>query len=426
MFFSDKTPTLFSIRLLYAMLLTLAQGAMLSGCPSHSALMVGQVEQQTSDQQQVEKILSALQVTEERMAKAQSNNVELYSPQQMYQARSALAEARRYSKRFQSDPESVNSSISLFFGDSMGGKALSLIAQANDALTRAEDNKQQADAIFADANENFVWLKKFQAPVHFRYEYQDLERTQQRLVEYVANGQSDKATQGLPRLLLEQRALETAAAQRFYLYELGERVDWQEHAAVGRYASLSYSNALSSLNKAKAVVAQNTRDEAAILAAKQEAEFAFEIANAVAVDMQKLVNMDRKEMERWLLLLTTKLNAMATVIGANDVRNHELMTQVDLLTAAAQQGSTAPVAVTQPETRPDATVVADKPAQKSEEQVMSERMAELEQSLQDKVKALSEQLQAMKAANKSAQAESQVMPVEATTEKLTETRTETQ
>ncbi|RLU02189.1 MAG: hypothetical protein D9N11_10455, partial [Ketobacter sp.] len=182
-----KTPTFissFSLKLpLLAALCIAFQGATLTGCSTHSALMVEQVEEQTSHQQKIQKVIDALKITESRVAVAKSNNVDIYSPNQMAAAKEALAEARRYTERFQADPENVNRSISLFFGDTMGDKALSLIARANEALDQAEDNKQQADAIFADANENFIWLKKFQAPVNFRYEYEDLEYTQRYLIE---------------------------------------------------------------------------------------------------------------------------------------------------------------------------------------------------------------------------------------------------
>jgi|TARA_B100000674_G_scaffold51607_2_gene35587 hypothetical protein len=406
----------------WLLLLAMVQGLLLTGCSSHSARMVDQVEQQSSDQQRIDQVLSALQVTEARLAKAQADHVETYAPDQMAQARSALAEARRYAERFQADPDNVNKSISLFFGDSMGGQALSLLAQANEALSRAEANKRQADSIFAEANENFTWLKKFQAPVHFRYEYQELERAQKSLVEYVADGRSDKAVQGLPRLLQRQQALEIAAAQRFYLYELSRQVEWHEHALVGRYAALSYSNALGALNKANRVVAQNSRDEAAILAAKREAEFSLAIASAVAADMQKLVNMDRQSMERWLILLTTKLHTMAGAIGADDVRDQELMTQVDLLTAAAQHNKDG-----QPAGRPTAqkaeselVAEAEKGAVKEVDkntdkgtanqaatEEINQRVAELEQSLEAKVKALTEQLQAIQAANQRAEAQAE-------------------
>ena len=385
-----------------AMVLVVGQGVLLSGCSSHSAMMVKQVEQQSSDQQRIQQVMEALQITEARLAQAQAENAELYAPHDMDEAKAALGEARRYSDRIQADPKNVNESISLFFGETMGEKTLALISTANDALGRAEANKKQAETIFADANENFLWLKKFEAPVHFRYEYQDLERTQRRLVEYLADGRADKARDGLPRLLKEQRALETAAAQRYYLFEISQKVEWQAHSNLNRYASISYSGAVGVLNKAKNVIAQDTRNEEAILVAKAEAEFYFEVAGAVAADMQKLSKMDRNEMERWLMLLTTKLNEAAKVMGADDVRNRELMQQMDLLTAAAkQQAEQAEPQVTVEE----ASAEVAKPVQaQAPQKAISDRITELENTLSQQVQALMEQLNAMKAANKTAQA----------------------
>lgn len=406
-----KTPALiptFSLKLpLLATLYIVLQGVVLTGCSTHSALMVEQVEEQTGNQQKIQKVVDALKITESRVAVAQSNNVDIYAPSQMADAIDALGEARRYTERFLADPENVNQSISLFFGDTMGDKALSLIAQANEALDLAEDNKKQADAIFSEANENFIWLKRFQAPVNFRYEYEDLEYTQRYLIEYVADGNLEAARQGLPRLLQEQQALEVASAQRFYLHNLSQKIHHQEGGVVDRYASLSYSAAVGALNRAYNVVAINTRDEAAIEQAKTDAEFSFAVANAVAADMQSLTKMDRQEMERWLILLEAKLFEIGNRIGAKDVRDHKLMQQLQLLGDAsaihnekvAQQ--TEQVAATEP---PEQATVADETDTTTEEAAISQRMNQLEQSLSEQIKALSEQLQTMKSANKNAQA----------------------
>ena len=407
-----KSPAKFSLflfkRSIFIALLTLTQGLVLSGCSTHSALMVAQVEQQTSNQQMIQQVMDALKITESRMAVAQTNNVDIYAPNQMEQAKEALLEARRYSDRFQADPENVNRSISLFFGDTMGEKALELIARANAALDLAEENKQQADTIFAAANENFIWLKKFQAPINYRYEYEDLERAQRYLIEYVADGDLEAARNGLPRLLQEQNALEIAAAQRFYLHSLTQKVERQESGVVERYASLSYSAAVGALHKANNVIAGNTRDEAAILQAKADAEFAFAVAHAVAADMQSLGNMDRQEMERWLILLEAKLFEIGRSIGAKDVRDHKLMQQLQLLGDASAlereqaDQQEALVAETKPEqTSSEKANSESTPA--SEEQAIGQRMDKLEETLSEQIKALSEQLQNMKSTNQNAQ-----------------------
>ena len=409
-----KSPTsipTFSLRLpILAALCIAFQGAALTGCSTHSALMVKQVEEQTGNQQKIQQVVDALKLTESRVAVAQSNNVDIYAPSQMAEAKDALSEARRYTERFLADPENVNQSISLFFGDTMGDKALSLIAQANEALDQAEDNKKQADAIFAEANENFIWLKKFQAPINFRYEYEDLEYTQRYLIEYVADGKLEAARQGLPRLMQEQQALEIAAAQRFYLHGLSQKINHQEGGVVERYASLSYSAAVGALNRAHNVIANNTRDEAAIEQAKTDAEFSFAVANAVAADMQSLTKMDRQEMERWLILLEAKLFEIGNRIGAEDVRDHKLMQQLQLLgDASADLKDKAiqqeeQVAATAPSEQPSEQATDTDTADTTEETAISQRMNQLEQSLSEQIKALSEQLQTMKSANKNAQA----------------------
>lgn len=392
-----------------AALVVLGQGGMLSGCSTHSAAMQQQVEQQTSDQNVIQAITEALETTENRFAKAQANDVDVYSPGQLAHAKSALSEARRYLERFQVDPGLANRSNSLFFGDTLGNAALTLIARADEALTLAEENKQQADAIFAAPLENFEWLKKFNAPTYYRDEYQDLQRAHQQLVENVSSGDMDAAQRRLPHFLAEQRALEIVAAQRFYLFDLDRRIAHAGGSRLERHAPISYGNAAAALNKAKSVIARDSRDEQKIKAAKADTEFSLEVANAVAADMQRLASMDRHEMERWLILLTTRLSEMGQAVGAEDVRNKELLQQLELLAQAVagkEQSAQSPeqAATTEPAAKTDDTADAGETAATSDGQAIDNRVTQLEQSLAEQIKAISEQINAMREVSVSAKA----------------------
>ncbi|HVL01321.1 MAG TPA: hypothetical protein VM553_16000 [Dongiaceae bacterium] len=404
---------------LFAVLALLCQSLMLSGCSTHSALMEQQVQQQTSNQDLIQKVTQALEATEARLAKAQASDVGTYSPSQLAKAESALQEARRYTEHLQDDPDLVNQSMSLLYGESMGDKTLALISKANESLTLAEENKQQADAIFAAVNDNFVWLNKFQAPTYFPYEYKDLQRAQKQMEKDVAGGDLNQAQKQLPRLLSEQRALEIVSAQRFYLHDLSLRAEREGRGDLERYAPISYSSALAALNKTKSVIAQNPRDESAILAAKKHAEFSVDVAHAVATDMERLTSMERQNMERWLILVAAKLNEMGKAVGAEDVRNKELVQQLELLaTVAAQKGvpaqTPAPVATTEPAApKAEEVAAAKEPATPppTESQAMDHRMTQLEQSIGEQLKALSDQINAMKQVDVTTQAITYPVPM---------------
>ena len=390
------------------LLVLIGQTLMLTGCSTTGALMAKQVRQQTGNQEIIHNVMDALQATETRYAKAQAEDVDTYAPAQMDRAARALTEARQYAERFQDNPALVDQSVSLFLGDTMGQHVLSLITKANNALGEAEDNKKQADAIFVKVNENFTWLDKFEARTYFRDAYQDLRDARQQLVADVARGDMDAAQQGLPQLLSEQAALEIVAAQRFYLGDLSRRVDREGHNNLTRYAPISYSSVVGALNKAKAVVAQNPRDESRILAARQKADFSLSVADAVAGDMQKLANMNAREMERWLILLTGKLNKVGLAVGSGDVRDHGVMQQLDLMAKAVDNTgktgeSTKHVAAVTPEKNASQVADKDKAADVADVNI-ADRMTRLEQSISEKIKALSDQINAMKKVNVSAKA----------------------
>ncbi|MCG8669288.1 MAG: hypothetical protein MI867_07720 [Pseudomonadales bacterium] len=419
-----KSHNLFRISVLCVLL----QSLWLSGCATHSSRMVQASADQVSEQAVINQVSTQLEALEARVAAAQANDVSTFAPYDMDKALDALGSARRYYEEFMLEPQKVNKSVSLFFGETLGQKTLSLISEANAALVRAEENKRQADIILGESNENFKWLKKFNAQVNFRYEFADIERAQKSMISMVARGDLDRARARLPQLLNEQKALEIVAAQHFYLNDLSQRIEREGRYDLDRYASLSYGGAVSALNRAKVVIAQDTRNEAAILEAKSQAEFSFEVAHAVASDMKRLVNMDRQEMERWLIMLTTKLGETSQMLGIKDLRNHSLLDQIELIASAAKnQGSqlapnqavavvpaavpaavnAAPVAAptatsTAAVATPSAEAAPASAAVAQTDTALVNRVTKLEQTLSQQIQALADQMKKMQALNQRA------------------------
>ena len=317
------------------LVILLSQVLLLSGCATNSYKLMKESEQRISEQALFTQVSQQMEAMEKRIATAQAGDVATFSPDDMSSALRSLAQARRYYDQFKLDPEKINKSASLFFGDSLGEETMSLLAKASESLNRAEANKRRSDSLLAGSIENFTWLKKFQAQTYYPYAYRDLEQTHKGLIRTVARGRFESAQKALPQLLREQKALEIMSAQRFYLKDISKRVEREGRYTLDRYAALSYSGSLSALNRAKTVIAQNPRNETMILAAKADAEFSFEVAHAVAGDMKKLVDMNRREMERWLLLLTAKLNETGKALGSSDVRDRSVLSQLELIAKAA-------------------------------------------------------------------------------------------
>lgn len=391
-----------------AFLLVMGQVLFLTGCATSSYKLMQQAEQRVNEQSLLSQISTQLEAVEHRVAAAQANDVGTFAPDDMNAALSALSGARRYYDMFKLEPEKIHKSASLFFGDSMGKETLTLLSKAVTALSRAEDNKRRSDSLLAGSVENFKWIKKFQAQTYFPYAFRDLERAHNGLIKQVSRGGFERAQRALPQLLREQKALEIMAAQRFYLQDISKRVERDGRYTLDRYAALSYGGSLGALNHAKSVIAKNTRDEAAILAAKVEAEFAFEIAHAVAGDMLKLSKMDRREMERWLLLLTKKLNETGKALGSDDVRDRSLLAQLEMVAKVAKsQGdklTEADQAVIETEG------VLDKAVEGSD--ALAGRVVTLEEertSLSRQLETLAAQMDEMKSSNQRVAAQDQLI-----------------
>ena len=402
--------------------LLLAAFLLSSGCSTHSYRLMQETEQQTREQAVISRVAESLEALEQRISKAQANEYAVYAPGAMDKALSSLESARNYYERFRLEPDNVNKSISLFFGDTMGEKALSLISEANAALNHAESIKHQADQLFAEVNENFEWLRKFQAQTYFPYEYEDIVRHHQRLIGMVADGRLDLAQDRSSQLKREQKALEIAAAQRFYLDDISKRIEREGRYKLERFASLSYNRSVNALNQARHIIASNPRDEAAVTAARDQVVFTFAVAHAIANDMEKLQKMDREEMERWLIVLTNRIYDASRALGIKDLRNQSVLDQLAQVAEAASQQDAmldtgVAVASAKAEKTP-ANTTADKKdetatATATADQVtdagsdtgsgnntdaeLAGRVSQLEKTLSEQINALSQQLKAMKA-----------------------------
>lgn len=394
--------------------LLLAAFILSSGCSTHSYRLMQETEQQTREQAVISRVSESLEALEQRVAKAQANEYAVYAPRAMDQALASLDSARNYYERFRMEPDNVNKSISLFFGDTMGEKALSLISEANAALNQAEAIKQRADQLFAEVNENFEWLRKFQAQTYFPYEYEDIVRHQQRLIGMVADGRLDQAQERSSQLKREQRALEIAAAQRFYLDDISKRIEREGRYKLERFAALSYNRSVAALNQAKHIIATNPRDEAAVTEARDRVVFSFAVAQAIANDMEKLQKMDREEMERWLMVLTNRIYDAGKALGIRDLRNQSVLDQLaqvadaasrqDAVMAAAPVAAPAetPQAAPADNEAPEAALAgtAEQTAARQDTGATAElagRVSQLEKTLSEQIQALSQQLNTMKA-----------------------------
>jgi len=209
----------------------------------------------------------------------------------------------------------------------------------------------------------------------------------------------------LPEFLQEQKALEIASAQRYYLKDLHRRIEDAGAGNINRYAEQSYAKCTAAFTRAKLTIAQNPRSEKAILDAIADVENSIKMAHSVAREMQNLVDMDQRQLEGWLLLLTTQLNQTAQVFGAENLRNLSVLKQAETLTQLALQPRVAMQKSSNESNEVAAAVSPNAEAPEPIEQLSTvELLSTVEQSLVIKMEALDAELQAMKVKNQTVSA----------------------
>ncbi|MBL4866563.1 MAG: hypothetical protein JKY67_09325 [Pseudomonadales bacterium] len=384
---------------IFTFILCLGFQASLVGCVSKSYQLMMDTAKQLDEQTVVSNVATQLDLLETRVAKAQASGISIFANDDMQEAMDALSQARNFYSRFQKDASGANASTAMLFGQPTGEKALALIARANVALSRAEKNKHDSDIILNEFTRNLEWLQKFNAPYYFPAEYREIERAHNLLSDRIAKGKTHRALEQLPEFLQEQKALEISSAQRYYLKDLHRRIEDAGTGDINRYAEQSYSKCTAAFTRAKLTIAQNPRSEKEILTAIAEVKDSIKMAYSVAREMQNLVDMDQRQLEGWLLLLTTQLNQTGQAFGAEDLRNLSVLKQAEMLTQLALQPR---VAILKGSDKINAVATAESPDAETPEP--TEQLSTVEQSLIKKMQALDAELQAMKVKNQTASA----------------------
>jgi hypothetical protein len=104
-----------------------------------------------------------------------------------------------------------------------------------------------------------------------------------------------------------------------------------------RLAPKTYQQAKQALQAANDIIERNVKDEKAIEQAGKEYQFAVFHTLHVTREVDRLESLGRSEYEAYILELEDKLNAAVQAFGYQDIRNHALHEQIQVLTGLAQR-----------------------------------------------------------------------------------------
>lgn len=307
----------------------LAAAIALSGCASDSdstaSLPLDTNQSQTAIQ--IDAVKQSIDMAEKTLESSYQADLDWFASIQVRDAKIALAEAKEYYAEFELDPSEANSSSGFFSSKTNLQATEEGIAKFNAHINKAESIRGEVLIVLEDAFGYREQLATINAAKYYPKTAKQLEQNLKKLVDYVANEDTDKAINAQPELVRKQRALEVKTVTRIYLSDAQKELKRLKTAKVGMHAPETLARAAAAVTAAEAFIAAEPRSTAKIIDKADEAMFSLNHAQQIATVVKKLKAMPEKDYERHVLSYEKILLEITLALGAEDMRDQAISKQ---------------------------------------------------------------------------------------------------
>lgn len=374
------------------LLFTLLLSATLMACSSTKNDTPRTAKQLKVVQNQLTEINQKLDTLKARYEQGRTDRLRYFAPEPFQEAaesmRSASSAAQKYAVRAPSMSalKDMNKDID----------------RSNRYLDTAYAIKQNAETILAESFDIESQLNRLNADKLYPREYKSLIEDLNEIVEDIADGDLKSAQEDNNELLPELRELEVRVVTQIELEGVRAMLEGLKKNRADRYVPSAYRAALIEHNRAKAVIAQDTRNGGAISQAVADAHFAGSRAEVLIAEMDRLRDISAKTREDYLVRFENMLLNMSKSLLNKDIRNlpfeeqvaklsstsSNMDQQVTELQAALEQQQQAAEALTTDQQAQIEKMDADKASlwhkiQQQEQQILAR--SKVQQTLQNKI-----------------------------------------
>lgn len=303
----------------------------LSGCASNSSsdseASLPLETNQSETAIQIDQMKQSIDAAEKVLASTKETELDWFATKSVSEAKQALAEAKEYYGEFELDPSEANSSSGFFSSKTNIQAAEEGIAKFNAHISKAKSIRAEVLTILEEAFSYRTQLKEIDAAKYYPTTARQLESQLKRLVDDVANENTDDAINGQPKLVTKQRALEVKTVTKIYLSDAQKELKRLKLAKIGMHAPKTLSQAAAAVTAAKAFIAAEPRATSQIISKVDEAVFSLNHAEQIATVVKKLKAMPESDYERHVLSYEKILLNITMALGAEDMRDQPLTQQ---------------------------------------------------------------------------------------------------
>lgn len=264
--------------------------------------------------------IEAIKEVNEQLNKAQQSRLEFYAPEHYDLAAKALAQAREFLAT-NSPRETVVQKVAL--AEAVLNSADTVARSMKVAMGPELEIKDRLDAL--------------NAPKVFGREYGSLVERLGQIIRKLENGQNSDAKRSRENLIPDLQALEARAVVYNALHEAEETIKRVSYRGGEKLAPITFKEATEVLRQADEYIRANIQNRAAIEQISHEALFAAKRALHVTEEVASLGGKVNLSLEQIVLDEEYRLFRVARAISAEDVRNHPLEVQSELLAKNAKE-----------------------------------------------------------------------------------------
>ena len=282
---------------------------------------------------------ASLDKLKQALSQGREDQLAYFAPNTFKQA---IAEFDNATEEYMDIGQNGASSLNVFQSDTEQYKEakqeiINYIALANQKLKFAYGIKETAESTLAKTFTQKERLKNINAPSVYTNDYKKINARIDDLVEYIDDGKVSKALEKEPLLLIDMQALEVRTVRKNALSQLDNDIAHIKKKRLAKYTPISFQQLVTARSNANAIISATPRAAAEIKTAVELAEFELAHLYHITKEVNALKKVDSKSYEAYLLAKETLLHTVSTSLGTKDVRDLDLIKQVE--TIALQAGT---------------------------------------------------------------------------------------
>lgn len=265
----------------------------------------------------------AMKNTNREMAQARIKNLDIYAPNYMSEANSAMGQARALLRAGAEDKE-----------------ILTFVYLADDNLRKAKQVKEKVKSELKEVFSQLDVLQRRGASSSYSREFGNLSYDAQELAAMLEKLNSKQAMSNKTKknfehkkqkLLVELHKLEILVVKHNTLSELENVLEEVEALNGDDLAPITFETAVRALESAKNIIENDVNDSEAIKQAGLDCQFAVYHAYHVTRAVVDLNDMSGDEYEKHILKIEDAIEPIAKILRNQDIRNHALYEQSQLV-----------------------------------------------------------------------------------------------